>query len=119
MQVTDVSGTPNASAVYDRTENLARNATVSSSTSLAGTSWAVMGMANTNHQMKLTFAGLCAARETSLVGLAGVHADPAVSNVNNGVITQFGTHRNATAYFGLRVTFTAAQTGTLRIRGTL
>lgn len=119
LQLTNSSGTANASSVYDRTENLARNGTTSSATSVAQTAWAVMGMVNTNHQMKFTIAGLCAARETSLIGLAGVHADPAVQNTTNGLITQYATHRNATAYYGLALTFTAAQTGTLRIRATL
>lgn len=102
---------------YDHTTNLARNAGVASATTAAATSWPVMSIANTHMMGKITLANLGAALETMAIINAGVHSNPAVQNATNGVVQVFGTHRDATAYAGVKLTFSAAQSGTLRLRG--
>lgn len=117
INLTNASGSPNSGSVYDRTELTGRNGGASSSTSTAQTGWLIGGFANTTIQSSIKFAGLCAARATTGLSNYSVNANPMASSVTNGVKADSLLHRTATAYFGLRVTFSNAQTGSLRIRG--
>lgn len=102
---------------YDYSQIVGRNAGVTQGTSVAQTSWSLVPFQNTLHQGRVTFAGLAQAIETTLLATAATHADPAVQNTANGLVQTFASHRDATAYGGFKITFIAAQTGTLRIRG--
>lgn len=119
MQTTNGSGTPSSAAVYDRTENVARNGGVTSSTSVGQTSWTVLGFANTLIQLDISVSGLRDARPTTAFSRAGTHANPAVSSTANGVVTNLLSHRNATSYSGIKFTFSDVQSGTLRILGAI
>ncbi|UXO93841.1 hypothetical protein Pan2_22 [Pseudanabaena phage Pan2] len=109
------SGTTSTTG-YDLTENLARNAVTSSSTVLNQASWALSAGTNTRHAGGLRIFAPQVAVETALIANTGVHANPAVSSVANGSKVSFATHRTAAAYDGFVLTFSAAQSGSLRIR---
>lgn len=117
VQTTNSSGVANTSSVYDRTENVARNGGVTSSTSITQTSWTVLGFANTLIRLKVELSGLRDARPTTGFSWAGTHANPAVSNTANGLVLNNLSHRNSTGYFGLKFTFSDTQSGTLRVQG--
>lgn len=111
------AGASNDTSLYDRTENLARNGTVSSATTLNGSNWAVVGAANTLVQWEMDISAPQLAVATTGLSRGGSHSNPAVSNVSNLLAINYLTHRTASAYDGLRVTISAAQSGTLRVYG--
>lgn len=102
---------------YDRTELLARNATVSSSTNLNGASATVIGFANTLIQADIDLSGPQVAVPTTMLTRGGVHSNPAVQNTSNGLVTNFISHRPSTSYDGITITYSAAQSGTIRVYG--
>jgi hypothetical protein len=104
---------------YDSTSVIGRNAATTSTTNIAATSFAPQPFSNTHHAGNVMVYSLTDAIETRLISTCGAQADPAVSNTSNGVTTLFGVHRDATAYTGFKITFSAAQTGTLRIRAVI
>lgn len=104
---------------YDYTSSVFRNGTTASSTSVAQTSWFLNGYSNTINQGTIKFAGLGQAIETTALAFGATHADPAIQNTANGFSTSYFTHRDATAYGGFKITFSAAQTGYVRVRGLL
>ena len=110
-------GTTNITTGYDRTENLSRNGTTSSSTSLNGSGWGVMGLSNTLVQWDMEISAPQLAVATTGLSRGGSHSNPAVSNTSNGLTLNYLTHRTATAYDGLRLIIGAAQTGTLQVYG--
>lgn len=110
------SGT-NSTTNYDRTELLARNATVSSSTNLNGTGATVIGFANTLIQADIEISGAALALPTTILTRAGTHGNPAASSTSNGLVTNYITHRPSTAYDGFELTYSNAQSGTIRIYG--
>ena len=111
------SGSTNSVTNYDRTEILARNATVSSATSLNGTSALVMGISNILIQGDVELSAPAVAVPTTMITRFGNHANPAVSSTANGIVINYVTHRPSTSYDGLEMTYSAAQTGTIRIYG--
>jgi len=111
------AGGSNDTSAYDRTENLARNATVSSATTLNASNWAVVGVSNTLVQWDMEISAPQLAVATTGLSRGGSHSNPAVSNVFNVLALNYLTHRTASAYDGLRVTISAAQSGTLRVYG--
>lgn len=104
---------------YDLTENLARNATVSSSTALNAAAWALSGATggNTIHAGTVEVFAPAIARETRIISMVGSHANPAVSSVANALKMGYGTHRTASAFDGFTLTFSAAQSGTIQVIG--
>lgn len=102
---------------YDLTEALNRNAVSSSSTVLNQASWAITGGTNTIHAGAVDLFAPAVALETRILANTGVHANPAVSSIANALKGSFGTHRTAAAYDGFVLTFSAAQTGVLRVYG--
>jgi hypothetical protein len=112
-----LGGSTISTANYDRTELLARNAGVSSSTSLAGTSWTLLGFANTLIHGDVDISAPFVATATTALTRAGTHANPAASNISNGIVQNYLTHRLATAYDGFVITLSGAQSGTLRVFG--
>jgi hypothetical protein len=112
-----VSGVDVTTSNYDRTELLARNAGVTSSTTVAGASWTIIGFANTLIQASMDINTPQLAAPSTALALCGSHANPAVSNAANGFMQTYLTHRLSTSYDGMKWTFSAAQTGTLRVYG--
>lgn len=110
------SGT-NSATNYDRTELLARNGTVTSGTTLDQTGAIINGMVNTLHQCDIEVSGAALALPTTILSRAGVHANPAASSTSNGLTTNYITHRPSTAYDGFELTYSNAQSGTIRIYG--
>ena len=102
---------------YDLTENLARNAAVSSSTALNQASWAISGGNSTRYAGSVTLFAPAIAIETAITSQVGQHANPAVSSTANALKVAYGTHRPLTAYDSFVLTFSAAQTGVLRVYG--
>lgn len=104
---------------YDLTENLARNATVSSSTALNAASWAISGATggNTTHAATIDVFVPFVTRETRILSTVGTHANPAASSIANALKIGYGTHRLKSAYDGFSLAFSAAQSGTLRVYG--
>lgn len=111
------SGSTNSATNYDRTEIVGRNSTVTSATTLNGTSVIVMGLVNTLVQGDIELSGPALTVPTTMISRFGNHANPAVSNTSNGIIICYVTHRPSTSYDGFEVTYSAAQTGTLRVYG--
>ncbi len=110
------SGTTSTTG-YDLTESLNRNAVSSSSTVLNQASWAITGGTNTIHAGVVELFAPAVALETRILANTGTHANPAVSSIANALKGSFGTHRTAAAYDGFVLTFSAAQTGVLRVYG--
>ncbi len=110
------SGT-NSITNYDRTENVARNATVASSTSLNGTSATVIGFANTLMQADMEISGPQLAAPTTFLSRGGVHANPAVLSTANGLVLNYMSHRASTAYDGFELQLSGSQSGVVRIYG--
>lgn len=102
---------------YDRTELLARNATVSSSTNLNGASATIIGFSNTLMQANIDVSGPQLAVATTMLSSGGVHSNPAAVNIANGLVTNYITHRPSTSYDGVTITYSAAQSGTIRVYG--
>lgn len=96
---------------YDRTDILGRNSVTSSSTVPSTASWALSGFANTRHRHTLQIDGLTQAVETLVDHSALVVSDPQVAGTTNGKYDQALTHQDATAFGGLKLTFTASQVG--------
>lgn len=111
-----VGSTPSTTN-YDRTELVARNATVSSSTVLNGTSGTIIGFANTLMQADIDISGPNLAIPTTMLTRGAVHANPAVQNTANGLVTNYITHRPSTAYNGFDFTLSNAQSGQITIYG--
>lgn len=105
------------SSKYDRTEILARNATVASATSVSQSSWTLVGVANTLVHAELEFVGAAAASPTTGFLKVGVHSNPAVQNTSNIFDEFYLTQQESTAFGGFKITFTAACSGTIRITG--
>lgn len=111
-----VSGSTSATG-YDLTEALNRNAVSSSSTVLNQAQWALSGGTNTIHAGTVDVFVPFLSLETRIIANSGVHANPAASSTANALKTSYGTHRTATGYDGFVLTFSAAQTGVLRVGG--
>jgi hypothetical protein len=107
----------NSSASYDRTEILARNAGVTSSTTLNAANATVCEIANTLIQGDIEISGPALPIPTTIISRFGAHANPAASSTANGVAINFVTHRPSTAFDGFEIIFSAAQSGTIRIYG--
>jgi hypothetical protein len=105
--------------LYDRTALLGRNVTPETSTPITQTSWGVMPVSNTSHHHKLEVEGLTQALATSALHWGGVNANPAVQDNTNAVFVQRLSHRTPTAYGGIKFTFSANQTGYVRVVGKL
>ena len=110
-------GATNSSTGYDRTEILARNATVASATSLNGTGATICGLVNILIQGDIEVSGPAIAVETTMLTRFGNHANPAVSNTSNGMTINYVTHRPTDTYDGFELTYSAAQSGTVRVYG--
>lgn len=110
------SGVTNSTG-YDLTENLARNATATSSTVLNQASWSISGGANTRHAGQVRIYAPFVALETAITANTGVHANPAASSTANASKISYGTHRTAAAYDGFVLTFSAAQSGQITVMG--
>ncbi len=113
-----VAGADVTTANYDETTNLARNSTVTSSTSVAGTSWAVTAGAGTlqTATIKLSYPGT--AQATTGISVCASMTNPQVAGTANGSIVRAWSHRLSTAYDGFTVTFTGGTfTGTVTIYG--
>lgn len=108
--VTNVTG-------YDLTESLNRNAVSASSTVLNQAQWAIAGGTNTIHAGTVDVFVPFLALETRILANTGVHANPAASSIANALKGSYGTHRTPASYDGFVLTFSAAQTGVLRIGG--
>jgi hypothetical protein len=111
------AATVNSSASYDRTEILARNAGVTSSTTLNAANATVCEIANTLIQGDIEISGPALPIPTTIISRFGAHANPAASSTANGVAINFVTHRPSTAFDGFQIIFSAAQSGTIRIYG--
>lgn len=114
-----VAGVDSATG-YDLTENIARNTTVSSATTLNQTSWALTGATggNTTHAGVIELFDPFVTRETRLISHVGTHANPAASSVANALRINYGTHRPTTSYDGFTLTFSAAVSGQVQVFGT-
>lgn len=110
-------GSTNSTTGYDRTEILARNATVASATSVNQANANVMGIANTLIQGDIELSGPAIAVSTTAICRFGNHSNPAVQNTSNGITINYVTHRPTDTYDGLEITYSAAQSGTIRIYG--
>lgn len=106
-----------STANYDRTELLARNGAVSSSTNVGGTSWTLIGFSNTLIQWDMDLSAPNVAVPTTALSRAGTHGNPAASSTSNGIVQNYLTHRLSTAYEGFVLTLSGAQSGTLRVYG--
>jgi hypothetical protein len=111
------AATVNSGASYDRTEILARNAGVTSSTTLNAANATVCEIANTLIQGDIEISGPALPIPTTIISRFGAHANPAASSTANGVAINFVTHRPSTAFDGFQIIFSAAQSGTIRIYG--
>lgn len=111
------SGSDVTTSNYDKTEILARNATVASSTLVAQSNWNFMGVGNTLIQADMDLSGPFLAVPTTAISRAGVHSNPAVQNTSNAFIQGYLSHRLSTSYDGIKFTYSAAQSGTVRVYG--
>lgn len=111
------SGTDNTSSVYDRTEIVGRNGSVTSSTNAGGTSWTIIGFSNVVYLGDIDVMNPAYAVPTAAFSRGGTHANPAVSSTANGLVQNYLTHRTSAAYDGFTLTFSAAQSGTVRVFG--
>lgn len=112
------AGTSNSTTNYDTTRLTAANSTATSATLLNQSSALISGgLTNTNILATIDIARPNQAAPTSMYAVCGVQANPALTNANNGVAYTYTTHRLSTAYNGLRVVFSAAQSGTMRFYG--
>jgi hypothetical protein len=111
------AGSTNSITNYDRTVIRARNATVVSATSLNNASGNLIGFDNTVFQCDIEVSSPASEAPTTMISRAGVHANPAVSSTANGIDIVYHTHRPSEAYDGFNITYSAAQTGTIRIYG--
>ncbi len=110
------SGT-NSIEGYDNTELVARNATVTSSTVLNQAGWLLLGWAQTDAAWTLDLFNPQLALPTRAIMAGGSHANPAAVSTANGFVSRYLSHRPTTAYDGLVIEFSAAQTGVLRVYG--
>lgn len=110
------SGGTEAVTDYDRSSIISRNATTSSETVTAQNAFHIVGFANTHHKGRVSLSDVAHAVPTTILSTGGVHANPAAQSTANGFIQSFGTHRDSTAYGGVKFAFSNAQSGTLRIR---
>ena len=104
-------------ANYDRTELLARNGAVSSSTNVAGSGWTIIGFANTLMQWDIDISAPNLAVPTTALSRGFVHSNPAVQNTSNGMVQNGLSHRLSTAYNGFRIVLSNNQSGTIRVYG--
>lgn len=111
------AGSTNSSTGYDRTEIVIRNATVATNTSAGSTSNTISGISNTLIQGDMEISNPAVATQTKMLTRFGVHANPAVQSTANGIVMRYVTHTPAEAYDGAEFTYSAAQTGTMRIYG--
>lgn len=102
---------------YDLTEALNRNAVSSSSTVTNQAQWALSGGNNTIHNGIIELYRPALAVETGMLASTGVHANPMVSSIANALKGSDGGHRSLVSYDGFVLTFSAAQTGALRVYG--
>lgn len=116
VQVVTSTGSANGSSAYDKTEVLGRNGGVTGATSAGSTAWTIIGSAQTLLQLEMKIAGLRQARPTTALARAGAHSNPAVQNTSNMLESLFLSHRNSTAYYGVRINFSASQSGSIRVR---
>lgn len=108
-------GSDVTSANYDRTENLARNATVSSATSAGQTSWATNGAA-VLQKIKMELSYPAVAQATTGIGMSAFMANPQVSGVGTGLVQNAFSHRLSTAYDGFKITLSSGTfTGVIHI----
>lgn len=110
------SGGTEAVTNYDRSSVISRNATTTSETVTGQSSFFLIGFLNTHHKGHISISDLAHASPTSFIATSGVHGNPAAQSTTNGFVQSFGTHRDSTAYGGVKFTFSNAQSGTLRIR---
>lgn len=111
-------GTSNIVTGYDLTRLTGSNGAIASATTLNQTDWVLSGgLSNTHHQATVDIARPMVASPKSVLSNAGLHSNPAAINANNGVSMLYGTQRNSAAYNGFRLTWSAAQSGTVRIFG--
>lgn len=110
------SGT-NSITGYDNTELVARNATVTSNTLLNQAGWVLLGWAQTNAAWTLDLFDPQLALPTRAIMAGGSHANPAALSTANGFVSRYLSHRPTTAYDGIVIEFSAAQTGVLRVYG--
>jgi hypothetical protein len=111
------SGSNNTSSVYDRTELLARNGGSTSSTTAGGTSWTIIGFANTLIKADIDLSAPAVAVETTAISRGGTHGNPATSSTSNGLVLNYLTHRTASAYDGFTITFSNSQSGVITVSG--
>lgn len=102
---------------YDGTELVARNATATSATLLNQAAWVLLGWAQTNAAWTLDVFAPQLALPTRGIFAGGSHANPAALSTANGFVSRHLSHRPTTAYDGLVIEFSAAQTGTVRVYG--
>lgn len=106
--------------LYDSTTDLARNSTLSSATTPGGSSWSLsLGSVNVIHQMEMTISKPFEAASSSALLTYGVHSIPAAANTNNNMNAQYLTQQATTSTPGFKITFSAAQSGTVRVIGIL
>lgn len=118
LQVNFRNGGSNIVTGYDYTRLVGSNGAIASATLLNQTDWVLSGgLANTLHQSALDLARPMETVEKSALSIMGVHANPAVVSTANGVSALYATQRNSVAYNGLRLVYSAAQSGTVRIFG--
>ena len=101
-------------ATYDGSVLAGANGAASSVTGVGSTSHAITAFANKLGKIELKIANAAIATETTAFAINGAHADPAVSNAANGVGIRFFTQRDDTAFAGIKITFSAACSGTIR-----
>lgn len=106
------------SAKYDLTSNLARNATVASSTNASGASWTLNAAGTTALlDMEIEFVGAATAAPTTGFARIGAHSNPAVQNATDVAAFLYLTQQESVAFGGFKITFGAACSGTIRITG--
>lgn len=112
------AGADVTTANYDETTNLARNSTVTSSTTVAGNSWAVTAGGGTLHTATIKLAYPAVAQATTGLSICASMTNPQVAGTSNGSVVRAWSHRLSTAYDGFTVTFSGGTfTGTIRIYG--